>query len=115
MRRVRDAFGRDKEAGQPSLRRQALGPCLDSTPSPPSRKILNTGLPGAGKTTLARLLNSRLKAVHLNADEVRAKISPDLGFSLADVASMRTGWSGFATALRAAGVIRRRGFRLPDR
>ena len=37
------------------------------------KKILIIGLPGAGKTTLARALNKRLKANWLNADEVRVK------------------------------------------
>jgi len=48
------------------------------------RKILIMGLPGSGKTTLARALAPKLGAVHVNADEVRATISRDLGFSLAD-------------------------------
>jgi len=39
------------------------------------------GLPGAGKTALAIALNDRLKAIHLNADEVRATINSDLDFS----------------------------------
>jgi hypothetical protein len=46
--------------------------------------ILVMGLPGAGKTTLAGVLARRLGAVHFNADEVRAHVSRDLGFSLAD-------------------------------
>ena len=40
------------------------------------------GLPGSGKTTLARHLALKLKAVHFNADEVRSNINKDLGFSL---------------------------------
>ncbi len=36
-------------------------------------KILIFGLPGSGKTTLARLLSKKLEAVHINADEVREK------------------------------------------
>jgi adenylylsulfate kinase len=47
-------------------------------------KVLVMGLPGAGKTTLAAVLARRLGAVHFNADEVRAHVSRDLGFSLAD-------------------------------
>ena len=42
------------------------------------------GLPGSGKTTLATQLARRLKAVHLNADHVRATVNRDLGFSLED-------------------------------
>jgi hypothetical protein len=42
------------------------------------------GLPGSGKTTLALALKERLNAIHLNADEVRATLNSDLGFSLKD-------------------------------
>jgi hypothetical protein len=42
------------------------------------------GLPGSGKTTLAKALKERINAIHLNADEIRADISSDLGFSKAD-------------------------------
>lgn len=45
------------------------------------RKILIMGLPGAGKTTLARPAAGRLNAVYFNADDVRATLSPELGFS----------------------------------
>jgi adenylylsulfate kinase-like enzyme len=48
------------------------------------KKILIMGLPGAGKTTLAVELAKALNAVHFNADEVRAEINKDLGFSLED-------------------------------
>jgi cytidyltransferase-like protein len=52
------------------------------------------GLPGAGKTTLAKLLVSRLNAVHFNADEVRANVNKDLGFALEDRVEQarRMGW-----------------------
>jgi adenylylsulfate kinase len=58
------------------------------------RKILLMGLPGAGKTTLARSLTSRLSAVHFNADEVRQHVNKDLGFSEADriEQARRMGW-----------------------
>jgi hypothetical protein len=50
----------------------------------PSNKILVMGLPGSGKTSLARALAPLLGAVHFDADQVRATISRDLGFSPAD-------------------------------
>jgi adenylylsulfate kinase len=72
------------------------------------RKILIMGLPGAGKTTLARIVAARLNAVHFNADEVRAHINKDLGFSESDRVEQasRMGWlcdqvvktGGFAVA-----------------
>jgi cytidyltransferase-like protein len=59
-----------------------------------SHKILIMGLPGAGKTTLSQALSPRLNAVHFNADEVRAKINRDLGFSEPDRIehARRMGW-----------------------
>lgn len=58
------------------------------------RKILIMGLPGAGKTTLARALAPRLSAVHFNADDVRQNINKDLGFSESDRVEQarRMGW-----------------------
>jgi len=57
-------------------------------------KILVMGLPGTGKTTLATLLATRLNAVHFNADEVRANLNKDLGFSEEDriEQARRMGW-----------------------
>jgi hypothetical protein len=46
--------------------------------------ILIMGLPGAGKTTLARALAPHLRAVHFNNDDVRQNINRDLGFSFED-------------------------------
>lgn len=42
------------------------------------------GLPGAGKTELAKALKERINAIHLNADEVRATVNSDLGFTPED-------------------------------
>ena len=42
------------------------------------------GLPGSGKTELAKALKERINAIHLNADEVRATINSDLGFTIED-------------------------------
>jgi cytidyltransferase-like protein len=58
------------------------------------RKILIMGLPGAGKTTLAKALAPLLNAVVFNADAVRGNLSPDLGFSHHDRMehARRMGW-----------------------
>ncbi len=58
------------------------------------RKILIMGLPGAGKTTLARELAPLLRAVLFNADEVRKTLNRDLGFSPGDriEQARRMGW-----------------------
>ncbi|QGM99743.1 adenylyl-sulfate kinase [Methylocystis parvus] len=52
------------------------------------------GLPGAGKTTTARILAAKLPAVWFNADEVRLHINKDLGFSPIDRVehARRMGW-----------------------
>ena len=42
------------------------------------------GLPGSGKTELAKALKERINAVHFNADEVRAGLNNDLGFTAED-------------------------------
>jgi adenylate kinase family enzyme len=59
-----------------------------------NRKILVMGLPGAGKTALSTVLAPKLGAVRFNADEVRANINKDLGFSPDDRIehARRMGW-----------------------
>lgn len=42
------------------------------------------GLPGSGKTTLAKALKERTNAIHLNADEVRSTVNSDLTFSMSN-------------------------------
>jgi hypothetical protein len=42
------------------------------------------GLPGSGKTTYAKELADRINAIHINADDVRAELNKDLGFSKED-------------------------------
>jgi sulfate adenylyltransferase len=65
-----------------------------ASPSTPARAggltLFLTGLPGAGKTTLARTLHDDLVArgrtaiTVLDGDQVRRRLSPELGFSPAD-------------------------------
>ncbi len=69
-----------------------------------------TGLSGAGKTTLARavadLLVSDGRAAHvLDGDELRAGLSADLGFSLADRAEQVRRAGHVARILGEAGVV----------
>jgi adenylylsulfate kinase len=68
-------------------------------------KILIMGLPGSGKTTLARALALKLKAVHWNADAVRANLNTHLGFSEADriEQARRMGW--LCDQVTAAGQV----------
>lgn len=47
-------------------------------------KILVMGLPGAGKTTFAKALAAELRCAHFDADDIRANINKDLGFSPED-------------------------------
>ena len=46
--------------------------------------LLVMGLPGSGKTTLAKEILDRTDFIHLNADDVRADLNSDLGFSKED-------------------------------
>lgn len=52
------------------------------------------GLPGSGKTTLGQVLAPLLRGVLFNADQIRANINKDLGFSLEDRIehARRMGW-----------------------
>jgi adenylylsulfate kinase-like enzyme len=58
------------------------------------RKILIMGLPGAGKTTLAKVLAPRLNAV--TSMPMRCNINRDLGFSEADRTEQARRMDGFA-------------------
>jgi adenylylsulfate kinase len=42
------------------------------------------GLPGAGKTTLAKELSKKLNCIHLNADDMRNSVWTDLTFKYTD-------------------------------
>jgi adenylylsulfate kinase len=71
------------------------------------KKILIFGLPGTGKTTLAKVLSPQLAAVHLNADDVRSNVHHDLGFSHDDRVehARRLGWWADTIAASGAHVI----------
>ena len=78
------------------------------TPSAPGATLWLTGLPSAGKTTLARALSERLtgRPVELlDGDEVREFLSKGLGFSREDRDTnvLRIGW--VAATLARHGVL----------
>ncbi|MFJ5265740.1 adenylyl-sulfate kinase [Streptomyces sp. NPDC088387] len=69
-----------------------------------------TGLPSAGKSTLARALAGRLRAQGravevLDGDEIRAALSPELGFGREDRHTQVTRIGFLAQKLAAHGVI----------
>ena len=63
------------------------------------------GLPGSGKTTLAKALSDRINAVHLNADYVRSTINSDLGFTPEDRIEHSRRMGEMARMLSGQGLI----------
>ena len=63
------------------------------------------GLPGTGKTTLAKALSERINAIHINADEVRADLNSDLGFSPEDRVEQARRMGALCRLLDAQGHI----------
>ena len=63
------------------------------------------GLPGSGKTTLAKALMEHTDAIHLNADEVRADLNKDLGFTPEDRIEQARRMGALARLLHAQGRV----------
>lgn len=63
------------------------------------------GLPGSGKTTLAKALMEHTDAIHLNADEVRADLSKDLGFTPEDRIEQARRMGALARLLHTQGRV----------
>jgi len=63
------------------------------------------GLPGSGKTTLAKTLAERINGFHLNADEVRADLNNDLGFTPEDRVEQARRMGALARLLKNKGQI----------
>lgn len=78
-------------------------------PAQPGRTIWLTGLPSAGKTTLARALAPHLAGPVelLDGDEVRTHLSAGLGFSRADRDAnvLRIGWVAATLARHGVTVL----------
>ena len=77
---------------------------------PPGATIWFTGLPAAGKTTLARAVRQRLVTAGaptccLDGDELRLGLCADLGFSPADRAENVRRVAHVASLLAGAGVV----------
>jgi adenylyl-sulfate kinase len=73
--------------------------------------IFLTGLSGAGKTTLAREIETRLSSLRcrvtlLDGDDLRARVSPDLGFSRSDrEANLRRAAIIAAEVVKHGGIV----------
>lgn len=68
--------------------------------------ILINGLPGSGKTTLAKALCAVTGGVHVNADEVRnGPISSDLGFTALDREKQAARMGAIAKIIHGSGKI----------
>ena len=63
------------------------------------------GLPGSGKTTLAKALMEHTDAIHLNADEVRADLNKDLGFTPEDRIEQARRMGALARLLHSQGRV----------
>ena len=63
------------------------------------------GLPGSGKTTLAKALMEHTDAIHLNADEVRADLNKDLGFTPDDRIEQARRMGALARLLHSQGRV----------
>lgn len=61
------------------------------------------GLPGSGKTTLAKELSKKINAIHLNADEMRNNVWTDLTFKYTDRIIMAQRMGALSDMLNAQG------------
>lgn len=74
---------------------------------PNGRIVWFTGLPSAGKSTLARAVRAAVPhdAIILDGDDLRAPIAPDLGFSEDDRARQVGQTARLATMLARQGLL----------
>jgi adenylylsulfate kinase len=68
-----------------------------------NKVIFIQGLPGSGKTTLAKVLQQKLNAIHVNADWARSTITSHLGFSNLDRVKQATTLGQLARMLHFQG------------